>query len=109
MEERAERETEASLGCRELPDGVVGEVRAARPSPQALEQPHVVAGGRGPGGERPGHGQRRVDGRDVGDRRLLELERGLVLAAVRDLEHRSGGAVVDQEGLVALAAEWTGL
>jgi hypothetical protein len=41
----------------------------------------------------------------VRDRRLLQLERRRILAAVRDLEHPAGAAVVEQERLVALAAE----
>ena len=56
-------------------------------------------------GERPGHRQVRIDRRDVRDRGLLEVERAHVLAAVRDLEDRSRAAVVEQECLVALAAE----
>ena len=66
-----------------------------------LEQAHLVTVERRSWRERAGHGQIRIDGRDVGDCRFLEVEHGLVLAGVRDLEH----SVLQQERLVALAAE----
>ena len=53
-------------------------------------------------------GKLRVDARDVLDRLRLEVEHGGVLAEVRDLQDAAGAAVVDQEGLVALAAEVAG-
>jgi hypothetical protein len=43
------------------------------------------------------------------DRSLLEVERGRVFAAVRDLEDGAGATVLEQERLVALAAEIGGV
>ena len=58
------------------------------------------------GWKRPGDRQLGIDARDVEDRRRLQIENCRVLAEVRDLDHAAAArAVVDQEGLVALAAE----
>src|SRR5207248_10834012 len=74
---------------------VVRPVRAvvARPVLVAQRQPRVC------------DRQLGVDARDVQDRLCLELQHGGLLADVGDLEYAACAAVVDQEGLVALAAE----
>ncbi len=105
MEERPQREAEASVHGAEIPHGRVVELGPALPAAHLLEQPHVVAVERRPRGEGPRHRQAGIERSDVRDRGLFEVERALVLAAVRDLEHGARAAVVQEKGLVALASE----
>ena len=101
VEERPEREAEAGMHRGEFPQRDVVELRPALAAVSPLEQAQLVAVEAGAWREQSRHGQLRVDGRDVGDRPLLQVERGFVLAAIRDLEN----AVLEEKGLVALAAE----
>src|SRR3954447_2560790 len=89
---------------RVLVDRIVAELRPPVAAREALEKTHVMAArllGRGRQRNRKG----RTHTLDVQDRLPLELEHGRVLAAVGDLQDAARGAVVDQECLVALAAE----
>ena len=105
MEERTERQAEAGVDGRDLAHGGVGELRSGLAAVTPLEQAHMVAVERRPWRERPGDRQVRVDRRDVRDRGLLQVDDGRVLVAVRDLEDCAAAAVVQEERLVALAAE----
>ena len=100
VEERAERQAEAGVNGGDLPQCSLVELRPGLVAVQPLEQAHVVAVERRTWREEPGHRQVRIESRDVDDRGLLQLEHGLVLAAIRDLEDSA-----EEERLVALTAE----
>ncbi len=101
VEERTERQTEAGVDGGDLPYRCVVELGPRLPPAPPLEQPHLVTLERRSWREHASHRQVRIDGRDVGDRGLLEVEHGLVLVGVRDLED----SALEHERLVALAAE----
>src|SRR5439155_6653157 len=101
VEERAEREAEAGVNGGDLPQCSLVELRSGLVAVQPLEQAHLVAVERGTWREEPGHRQVRIESRDVDDRGLLQVEHGLVLAAIRDLED----SAFQEERLVALTAE----
>jgi hypothetical protein len=114
VEEGAQGEVQPRVRLRERAHGVVPELRPADASVYALEQPdevHAVGArhGRvvvGAGGPWLRDGQVRVDAGDVQDRLGLQVENRGILAQVRDLDHApTSGTVVDQERLIALAAE----
>jgi hypothetical protein len=109
MEERPEREAEAGLHGGDPGHRGVGELRAGFVALPPFEEPHLMAVEGGARCERPGYRQLRVDGRDMRDRRLLEVEDCRGFAAVRDLEHTAGTPVVEEESLVALAAQVAGV
>src|SRR5262249_23657815 len=55
--------------------------------------------------QRPSQRQLRIDGGNVRDRGLLEVEHDLVLAWIRDLQDSAAVSVVHEERLISLAAE----
>ena len=105
VEERSEREAEAGMHGGDPAHRSVAELGPGLVAVPPLEQSHLVAVEGRPRRERPGHRQVRIDGRDVGDRGVLEVEHGLVFARIRDLEDGAAAPVVQEKCLVALAAE----
>jgi hypothetical protein len=105
VEEPAQRPGQARMGDAVRPDGGVREVRPAVPAGHALEQPDDVPLVRRSlqlsRDRQLGIGVQRVL-----DRRRLELEVRRILSRVRDLDHPGA---LDEEGLVALAAEVAGV
>src|SRR5213083_2739847 len=92
----------------EIEDGVVAELRPADTPLHAVEEPDEVRPARPVDGRPPPLAQDRqleIDASDVGERLLLEVDDGRVLAQVRDLEDAAAVAVLDQERLIALTAE----
>ena len=99
VEERPQREAEASVHGGDCVHRRVIEVRAGLPAAPPFEQPHEVAVERRVWRERPRDRQLRVDRHDVCDRRFLQVEDGFFLAAVRDLLRAHViGAAAEGEG-----------
>src|SRR5439155_6975270 len=108
MEKAAQRQREPRMRRGEIEDGGVAELGPADTPLHAVEEPDEVRPA-GPVDGRPSplaqDRQLEIDASDVAERHLLEVEDGRLLAQVRDLEDAAALAVLDQERLVALAAE----
>jgi len=118
VEEAAERQVQLRMSCAVRADGCIREIGAAVAAVEPLEEPHEVRpvrpldGGamcrraRGRGDDaRTRNRQIRIDARNVQDRLGLEVERRRILPEIRELDDARVRRPLDQEGLIALAAQ----
>jgi len=118
VEEAAEREVQPGVRRAVIADGCIRETRSAVATMKPVEEPDEVravepfhsrairrrAGGRGDDA-RTCNRQPGVDARNVQDRLGLEVERRRILPEIRELDDARVRRTLDQEGLIALAAE----